>query len=1185
MSQTLQAIRSKYPQYKDVPDGELVSSIGKKYPSYLDSDKEFRSEFDNVTSPVTPNFSVSRPLEPFPVSDDFRAETQRIQSDPSTSALVDQFSKASPQEREELLGPTAGQAPFEPYFPLPRADADSSIPKWAARALLPYMVPGAGPALAETETARKIAAGVVNTGTKLAESIESPAGPATLLLGSAPSWVSKLAGLGFGLNMAPAAGEALGHASVTKDPQDITEAIGDTALTVLPSLGPAAFGRRAAEPGKFRIDVNKSELARQAEPSKSELPSMNPDERLVTVQKPDGTTYQAAFSDKFYEHPSNGKVPSVARLVGEPGEQGWSHGMLAPGEKILPEVEPTRGGTTDTPPTTLRVEGESEAMRKSAARATTSESVPEPVQERIAQAPESFYKVQPMKAVEETVAGMADADLAAVPEASNIHVASKLELSKRLFDAGKLDEGYEVFKQVSKTGTDFGQNINQFKFLKGQNPINVVHIINQGLKESGRDPLTKVQAEKVAKTAKESIDANKSLDKAKDEWMKNPSEENAAKADEAMKRANERDLETQREMAKYKVKTWPGMLKAFAQGNPLTPISQVANIVGNSLGAGMEAGSRTLAAQMDIIRSALTGGERKVSVQPVAGTVEAAKGFGRGLAKAPGIMARGSGDVIKGETRAQLQPLRSLQKAFAKNPDVPTVGGKVPFNERARMAVEGVFGIAPEVMLRMLAAADKPAYESARSRLIAEQLKLEKVSKDKWPMAQKFPELFFEPDTLKRIKQESAEAVFQKPSKAVNYLESWIKDRKGGEWADLAFTLMVAPYRLTPWNLVGRTLIYNPLIAALRTGLDAAKGNTRAAEINAGRMIVGSMLYTAGYFLYKNGLVGPSLDERDETQKARLLSKEVLPPNHVNIDGLRRLMDGGDAGYKAGDETWDLTRGGGAAGAILSSVANIGRDFEKKPETSESEFVASLIKNSTLEQASFTVNQSFLKGVTGIMDAVRNRNIDPYMNGVENMLLNVGTPNTLSTLSRATRKYVPDVSGDTMRKDFENVVRNRFGVAGLDDYLPLKRDLWGKPMLQTPEGRNAILYHLFDISKGQQVTDDPVALELYQLWRETSDTRAIPSIPAKQITFGADTYVLKPEQYARYAELVGKYRRQIAEMLVTNPNWQNVDSENKIKLLDSVYDKGADIGKALLLKESLGDMKPKPKKAGFTPVK
>lgn len=831
-----------------------------------------------------------------------------------------------------------------------------------------------------------------------------------------------------------------------------------------------------------------------------------------------------------------------------------------------------------------RVEGTEQQMRKSAARATTSEQVPPVVQEKIATAPESFYKRQREPDVKDVVAAMSDAELAAVPETSNIYIASRLQLSTRLFEAGKLTEGYEVFKAASKTGTDWGQNINQFKFLKGQNPLNVVHLVNQGLKEAGRDPLTKPQAEKLGKTAKESIDANKSLDAAKDAWLKEPTDANATKADAAKKASDEADLKTQREMASYKVKTWPQMLKAFAQGNPLTPMSQQANIVGNSVIAPLEAASRSVGAALDVVRAAVTRRERKLAVSPVRGTVEAAKGFMRGAAKAPAILARGSGDVVKGETRAQLQPLRSFIKAFAKNPEGPTVGGKTPLQERVRMAVEGVFGVSPEAMLRMLAAADKPPYEAARARLINEQAKLTKLPSNKLSMAQKFPELFFDRETLQRIADESSAAVFQRKSKTVSYLESLIKD-KGGDWADLAFTLLVAPYRLTPWNLVGRTLSYFPPVALFRTLYDAGKGNTRSAEINAGRMVVGGTIYLAGYYLYKNGLVGPSLDDRSESQKSRLLSGEVLPPNHVNIDGLIRLMNDGDPAYRPGDDTWDLTRGGGAAGAIITTVANVGRDFERKPEDSQ-EWISTLLKNGALEQASFTVNQSFLKGVTGILDAVRDRNLGPYVNSVENMLLSVGTPNTLTAISRATREYAPDLSAEKLSDEFENVVRNRFGFAGLDDYLPLKRDLWGRPMPQTPQGRNAILYHLFDISKNKQVTDDPVALELYDLWRTTSDGRAIPSIPKRQITSGNDNILLAPEQYSRLAELVGQHRRLIAEQLVTNPNWQDLDSENKLKVLDTVYDKGLEIGKALWLSETPPkDLRIKPEKAGFRPAK
>ena len=833
-----------------------------------------------------------------------------------------------------------------------------------------------------------------------------------------------------------------------------------------------------------------------------------------------------------------------------------------------------------------RVEGEELKMRKSAERATQSEQFPEPVREQILKAPESKYKVQPEPMVEDVVSRMTDAELGAVTPESNIFVASQGELSKRLFDQGKYEEGYRVFQKSSEAGTTFGQNINQFKWIKNVTPFDVVKMVDKNLEAGGRDPLTKEQGMKLGKLANKSIEANKALQKAKNDWVNDPTEANAKLADEAKKASENADLEVQKLIAQYTPANWPRMLKAFVQGNPLTPISHVANTIGNVMGATMEAGSRGAGSFIDQVRTMLTGGERKLETSPVSGPVEAAKGFVRALPQSAAIIKRGSGDAVKGEFRQNLRPLRALQTAFAKNPDVPTSGGKIPFNERARLAVEGTFGVAPEVMLRLLSAADKPAYLAARARLINEQANLSKVPKQYRDMAQKFPELFFDAETTKRIEQEAQHAIFQNKSMGISYLESWIKNH-GGAWMDLAFTMLVAPYRLTPWNLVGRTLIYNPLVAAARTAHYAAKGDIRQAELNSGRFIVGSLLYGAGYYLYANGLIGPSLDSKDETKKERLLSGEVLPPNHVNVSGLKRLAEGGNPKFQNGDETIDLTRGGGAAGAILSSVANIGRDFEKKPEGS-SPFIASLLKNSTLEQASFTINQSFLKGVTGIFDAIRDHNLEPYMNGVESMFLNLGTPNTLSALSRATRKYAPDLKDDSRwYKGMENLARERFGVLGLDDYLPLKRDLWGKPVKQTPEGRNALLYHLFDISKNRQVTSDPVALELYDLWRTTAKREVIPSIPERSITVENKDIPLTSKQYERYVELVGQKRRSNMDRLVVNPRFQDLSKEQKIKVIDLAYREGMKDGKIEFLKETPPSelQEAKKPKVGFQPIK
>lgn len=48
MSQTIDLIRLKYPQYKNLSDEDLTIAVGKKYPMYFKSDPQFANDFNNV---------------------------------------------------------------------------------------------------------------------------------------------------------------------------------------------------------------------------------------------------------------------------------------------------------------------------------------------------------------------------------------------------------------------------------------------------------------------------------------------------------------------------------------------------------------------------------------------------------------------------------------------------------------------------------------------------------------------------------------------------------------------------------------------------------------------------------------------------------------------------------------------------------------------------------------------------------------------------------------------------------------------------------------------------------------------------------------------------------------------------------------------------------------------------------
>lgn len=90
----------------------------------------------------------------------------------------------------------------------------------------------------------------------------------------------------------------------------------------------------AALSDKTSAPVIPEPVAPQTAPAVAPKPLPEGD-KLVTVQRADGTTYEASYGGKNWQHPTRGEVPSIAVLNGK-GE--WSHGMLKPGEKI---VEPT----------------------------------------------------------------------------------------------------------------------------------------------------------------------------------------------------------------------------------------------------------------------------------------------------------------------------------------------------------------------------------------------------------------------------------------------------------------------------------------------------------------------------------------------------------------------------------------------------------------------------------------------------------------------------------------------------------------------------------------------------------------------------------------------------------------------------------------------------------------------------
>lgn len=867
----------------------------------------------------------------------------------------------------------------------------------------------------------------------------------------------------------------------------------------------------------------------------------------------------------------------------------WSAEMIREfGEKIRPDLEEIYGKAikfSEGPVFERSVETGETKIRKSIDRAIRSEEIPQAARDLLAADPDSRYNVQRVQpkagqpSVSDLVSKMPVSELEAVDVRSNIYVASKIELAKRLMREGDVEGGYQVFKRLAQEGTAFGQNIYQFTLLKDVDPTAVSRIVDRQLVERGYDPLSKDQQKAITKKSNDSIEANEAAQAAKDKWLKDPTDANAEAVDAASATAKELALELQKEILKHQPKTLPQILKAVIQGNLLTPLSQSANLIGNMTFMPFRAGAEATAAGVNALDSFIRNKPREIEFNPVRQAEAAARGVAEGVKTIPDILKKGAGEVNQGERFRGLQPLRAWANLLSKNPEVPTVGGKIPLSDRVGMVIEGTFGVPAEAMLRGLAAGDAPFRGKAHAQAVEKQLSLAKIPESDLPMARKYPELFLDRAQMDAIYKDTTSAIFQQPSGTVTALNRWIR-QTGGDWLDLGLTT-IAPYRLTPWNLIGEIFSYHPLIATAQAAFQAKKGNTAGAQRAAAKAVVGSVLTYAGWWLYQKGLLSPSLDDTDEQQKGRLAAQAVMPPNHVNMSGLERALKGEDPTFRSGDTTVDTSRLG-LAGAVFYTTANLGREFERDPKSS-SENVGEWMKNSIMEEAKYGLNQSFLKGTATALEAIKSGKGDDFIRGLENTVLAVPIPNTIPAISRATSPNKVEVKDDRFLTQLDNIIQEKLRILGAGKDLPVKRGIWGEPLPETPEGSNPYAYHFFDITRSRSVPPDPAALEVYRLWRKSGDTSVIPTPPGKTLTHNRQTYELTTAQQSELQRLVGPLRKERVNRLTENPNFMEAPDEVKIRLLKRAYDVGGRLGQLQFLQKELPNLKVKAKRPGFTP--
>jgi hypothetical protein len=834
--------------------------------------------------------------------------------------------------------------------------------------------------------------------------------------------------------------------------------------------------------------------------------------------------------------------------------------------------------------------------RRFAERVAAAPGVPPVIREAVAASPEAAYKRQNVADEAFDASTKSDRELAAdiIDPESNTRVISGMEQFNRQIASGDMNGASKTALSLAKSGTTWGQLINQFKLLKSASREGVIQLVTKSLEQNKRKPMTPKQSEQLGNAMDQYKIAQDAVNAARIEARTAFESNNPAEIKSAIDRIiaadtlrMEADVTLNETVAKINPSSAADLFISLVQGSVMAPLSIVKNVVYNAIRLPMIEVADMTTALIDMAVS----GNKNNAYNYRSRILERIKAFGESLPAAKRTFLKGS-NANPYELGTSIGNPLNFQRAWGNLYEA--MQGEYNGNV-VRNIVEATVGVMPDIMLRLTQATDLPFRQSARAVIISEIGRMRGLTDGQIKLALKDPELVrisdkarsegrkgLTAEDINTIEFESARAVFQQDNaatKMVSGLNRVVKQLPAGSVAYIPYRL-INLFQKTPINVAAEVVSFTP--AAVLQGFNWKNMTVRAREQAFGRLIVGSMVMGAFSYLYDKGIITPNLDTPGETNKARELAKAggVMPPGTINVSGLRRLTAGQDPSFQPGDIVKDLS-GLGTAGA-LGIIVGSSKRIAERARIDEPDLFA-IGKGSILSGINFIMEQQFLKGTSEFIKLLSEESeasLERFIKSLNVTAASPIAPATLASLNRARREYIPVTGGEGILKDTVNELNQRYAALRLvfpgaqipgtkdPDAMPMRRNLWGDAVRQTPKNGNPWIDQFVDFWNRREIDADPLNASIYRVWRRTADNKAIPSVPNPQLTYRNQTFErMTPDQYDRYAQLVGFYRRMFAERAFMSGAYQQLGDESRIKFLSEAYDRGLEIGKLRFLQE------------------
>jgi len=846
--------------------------------------------------------------------------------------------------------------------------------------------------------------------------------------------------------------------------------------------------------------------------------------------------------------------------LGVVGEAGFESGTVRP-EFKMPEVP------------------EGSKIARTAERVLKSEKAPEPFKAEVALQPSTVRQNVPLGAIKGNLEELSDDELNAIARRSITSSAyddaeragANAILSARQIDADPASAAInwdEFTKAASLAGVSL-RNVREYI----NTPAGYLATISKAAEAAKRNIPKSVQ-DNILRLFNASKQAKTNLVEAEKFYRSNPTDEAAVAAENARNVAASAVTKLQRYSDSILPKKIVGeILPQAIQLTLLSPLSLVKNPIFNVARAVGQLGVRSLATAGDAVISYVTKQPRTMTqsalttrgamIRGAEKTKEAIRAFlGEGIPASSAL----AGEGVKGFT-----VFKSLAQAFTGKDMATNAKGNIALIDRVRKLAEGIIGSYTEPVGRVLTLGDVPARGFAEGRLLAEQAILAGKSPKEVLASVRFPTK----TELKGISNKAAEATFQQDTKLTAVVGVVANAVKSIPIVGPLTKAVIAPYTKTPVNVVTDVVdVAVPGLAFTKLAYYLVKGDRKKSLEAAAKGIVGTVIGGTAAALYRAGVITGSAPK---SAKERGIQYETQPPNTINMSGLNRLLNGEDPAIQAGDEIKSYENFG-YLGTIFNVYANV---LSKNEGSGLIEDVLDVTLKGLPSVASYTLNQTFLKSTNTLLNAISKEDYDSYLESLYGTISSIPFPNTLQAFNKASRENMIDPKTDDSLQLFANVLKSKMPEFAREaigaEELPLKRDMWGNPVKQTPEGANPFLYNFLDFTRSRIVPSDESNLALYRLWKETGNADVLPSVPSRNVMDKKITYQLDENQYAIYQEYVGQRRKALVDNLFQSATFDGMEPEFKVKALEKAYERGAEDGKRQFLKYNRDYLTPKEK--------